>query len=60
MQRVFPATRTEFLKLDPVRVIPPILLGGVISLFAIRAGHRNDRPDIFALFSHFLNCLFFL
>jgi hypothetical protein len=57
MQRVFPAARAKLLELDPVGIIPAILLGRVISFFAIRASHGDYRPNIFTLLSHFLNRL---
>jgi len=54
MQRMLPTARAEFLELNPVGVVPPILLSRVVPLFAIRAGQGDHRPDIFTLFSHFL------
>jgi hypothetical protein len=38
MQGVLTTARTEFLELNPVRVIPPILLGGVVPFLALGTG----------------------
>ena len=35
------ATRAELVQLDPVRVVAPVLLGDVITLFALGALQRN-------------------
>ena len=47
MQPVTPAARAELLELQPVGIVPAVLLGGVIAFFAIDTGQRNDRTNIF-------------
>ena len=52
MRGMFPATRTILAELEPIRIIPTILLGGVISLLAVIALQRDDGANIFLLGSH--------
>jgi hypothetical protein len=47
MLGVFPTTGAELFQFDPVGIIPPIFLSGVVTLFTIRTGERNDRANIF-------------
>ena len=49
---MFPATRAKLAELKTIRVVTTILLGGVISLFAVIALKCNDRTDIFLFGSH--------
>jgi hypothetical protein len=41
------AAITELIELEPVRIIAPVLLGGVITFLAIVALQRYHRADIF-------------
>lgn len=52
MERACLATWAEFLHLEPVRIVATILLGDVIALFALHAGHSDLRADIRALTGH--------
>ncbi len=49
MQGVFPASRAKLAELQPIRIVATILLGGVVSLFAVIALKRNDWANIFLL-----------
>jgi len=46
------ATRTELLKFHAIWIVAAILLGDVITLFAINAGHSDLGADIRALAGH--------
>lgn len=52
MERARLATRAEFLHLEPVRIVTTILLGYVVALFALHAGHSDLWADIRALAGH--------
>src|SRR5258706_2108021 len=52
MHCVLFTTRTKLTKLETIRVITTILLGGVIALFAVITLKRNDWTNIFLLGSH--------
>jgi len=52
MQCVFPATRTELAELETIRIVPPILLGGVITFLAVATLKGDDRSNILLLGSH--------
>ena len=52
MERACLATWAEFLHLEPVRIVATILLGDVIALFALHAGHSDLWADIRALAGH--------
>ena len=52
MRRMFPATRAKLAELETIRVVTTILLGGVISLFAVIALKCNDWTNILLLGSH--------
>jgi hypothetical protein len=43
------AARAEFLQLKALWIIPPVLHGRVIPLFALGAREVNYHPDIFFL-----------
>ncbi len=60
MRSVFLATRTKLTKLKTIRIVTPILLGSVITLFAVIALKCNDRTNIFLLGSHSILPTFFL
>ncbi len=47
-----PASRAEFLQLQPAWVVAPILLSGVVALAAIGALKRDNRPISLAFFGH--------
>jgi hypothetical protein len=40
------AVRTELLELEPVRVVPPVLLGDVVAVLALGARQRDLRSDV--------------
>jgi len=46
------AARTKLTELETIRVVASILLGGVITLFAVTTLKRNDWTNIFLLGSH--------
>jgi hypothetical protein len=50
MQGVLAAAIAEFVELQTVRVVPPVLLAGVITLFALGACQIDDLAHI--LFGH--------
>jgi predicted membrane protein len=52
MQRMFSAPRAKFLKFDPIWIVAPILLGGIVPFFAIAALKRNHRANVFLFRSH--------
>src|ERR671910_390571 len=46
------AARAVLLQVEPVGVVAPVLLGDVVALFALRAGHGDLRTDVSALGGH--------
>jgi hypothetical protein len=44
VQRVLATTGAKLVQLQPIRIVPPILLGGVIPFLALRAGKRDHIP----------------
>jgi hypothetical protein len=52
MKRMLPAMPAEFIELDPVGIVPPVLLCGVVSGLALITLQCNHWPDIFSLGSH--------
>lgn len=52
MERACFAAWAELLHLKTVWVVTTILLGDVIALFALHAGHSDLRADIRALAGH--------
>ena len=46
MGRVRTTAGAELLQLEAIRVIPPVLLGDVVALLALRARQRDLRPYI--------------
>jgi len=52
MQGMFLATRAKLVELKAIRIVTTILLGSVITFFAVITLERNDRANIFLLGSH--------
>ena len=52
MERARLATWAEFLHFKAIRIVTAILLGDVVALFAIYAGHSDFGADIRALAGH--------
>ena len=44
VRRVMPAQAAELLQLQPIRVVPLVLRGRVVPLFAVRTRHPDDQP----------------
>ena len=55
MQRMLSAARAIFIQFHTSRIITPVLLGGVIALFTLRASQGNYRADIFLRCHNLLN-----
>jgi len=49
MHGVLPASRAELAEFQAIRIVATILLGGVVSLFAVIALKCNDRANILLL-----------
>lgn len=47
VQRVLPAARAELADFHPTGIVPAILLGNIIPLFAFGAREGNHRANIF-------------
>ena len=55
MKRMLAAAWAELVQLKTIRRIATILRRDVITLFALRACHRNARTDVGALACHFVH-----
>lgn len=53
VHRVLAAAGAEFLQFHPAGIVAAVLLRCIVTLFALSAGERDDRADIFFLRSHF-------
>src|SRR5699024_8527093 len=52
VDRVGVAARAVLLHLEPVGVVPPVLVGDVVALLALPAGERDLGADVAGLGSH--------
>jgi len=43
---VLAAVRAELLQRDAIGVVAAVLLGDVVAVLAVRAGHRDLRPNV--------------
>jgi hypothetical protein len=57
MQPLDAATRAEFPEFQPSRVIPSVLLCGVVPFAALRTLQRDDQPVGLCLFRHDITSL---